>query len=550
MSKSKTKKKNNIKAKLFSSKQNDEPVIKSGNIKPIAKAEQSLAINDDGRGASNWISTPFPIVNLQSFVDGSTILPRCIESYKTNIAGFGVNVKYKDEYNDQEETAEMLAEYNKADLILNTLCIEKDIKDFFGDIIEHRETFGAAYVEAIRNYKEKQNEVSQLILIDEPNTITKTIPLAPAQEVSFSYKNEKVTRLKEFRKYKQEKNGKTIFFKEFGDKRIMNALTGEYVEQIPEDTKFIEANEIIEFSLGTRTYGLPRWYSQTLCIDGSRKAEELNHRYFTNGRHNPLGIIVSNGTLTEDSEIALKEYAENVAGEKSQHQFLLLELEGEAQAEAFEESNSKPNIEIKDLSPMLQKDALFQEYQENNRRKIQSSFGLPDLYTGYTSDYNRATSEAAIEITEKQVFIPERRRIAWIINNLILKDYMFKYVEVEFKAPDVSNIEDLAKILSVCFQAGGVTPNKAKEIIYGLIGEESEDYEGDWGNIPVPLQSYINSSNNADENPLAGKTPEEIQTEIDNIIQKSVSINNDTLVPIMKSVRDLLIDIKSKGMIK
>ena len=139
----------------------------------------------------------------------------------------------------------------------------------------------------------------------------------------------------------------------------------------------------------------------------------------------------------------------------------------------------------KDLAAILQKDELFQDYLENNRRKVQSAFQLPDLYTGYTTDFNRVTAQTAMEVTEKQVFQPERRRLAWAINNRLLNCYQFKYVEVFFRAPDVSNPDDLYKLLTVCNNAGGLTPNKAKSVLYKALGETSEDFPEEWGDIPL-----------------------------------------------------------------
>ena len=45
-------------------------------------------------------------------------------------------------------------------------------------------------------------------------------------------------------------------------------------------------------------------------------------------------------------------------------------------------AENRPEVEVKDLAAILQKDELFQDYLENNRRKVQSAFQLPDLYTG------------------------------------------------------------------------------------------------------------------------------------------------------------------------
>lgn len=98
---------------------------------------------------------------------------------------------------------------------------------------------------------------------------------------------------------------------------------------------------------------------------------------------------------------------------------------------------------MKDLASILQKDELFQEYLDNNRKRVQSAFLLPDLYVGYTTDFNRATAQTAQEVTEQQVFQPERTSLAWVINNKLLNCYRFQYVEAYFLAPDISNPDDM-----------------------------------------------------------------------------------------------------------
>ena len=63
------------------------------------------------------------------------------------------------------------------------------------------------------------------------------------------------------------------------------------------------------------------------------------------------------------------------------------------------EGEQKPNLEVVKMADILQKDELFQDYLDNNRRKVQSAFQLPDLYVGYTTDFNRATAQSAQEVT-------------------------------------------------------------------------------------------------------------------------------------------------------
>ena len=328
-----------------------------------------------------------------------------------------------------------------------------------------------------------------------------------------------------------------MYYKEFGDPRIMDRRNGEYLEAGETLDRKWQANEILEFAIGTKPYGEIRWIGQLLGVDGSRRAESLNNNYFINGRHTPLLIMIKGGTLTEDSYTKLQEYMNGIKGEQGQHAFIVLEAENAEQRTDFDTSDN-PEIEIKDIASILQKDELFQEYLENNRKRVQSAFLLPDLYVGYTTDFNRATAQTAKEVTEEQVFQPERISLAWVINNKLLNGYQFKHVEAYFLAPNITNPDDLYKILTVSNNAGGLTPNKAKDVVYRMLGETSEDYEEEWGDIPLKIYAERNSSV-ADVNGIAAQLTQQIQ--------KAQSNNApDEVVSVMKSVQKLLKEIKEQ----
>jgi capsid portal protein len=222
---------------------------------------------------------------------------------------------------------------------------------------------------------------------------------------------------------------------------------------------------------------------------------------------------------------------DDIKGAAGQHSFLLLETEATDARTDFE-GGEKPEVELKDLASVLQKDELFQDYLDNNRRKVQSAFQLPDLYVGYTTDFNRATAQTAQEVTEEQVFQPERRSLAWAINNRLLNGYQFQYVECFFMEPDISNPDDLYKLLTVCNNAGGLTPNKAKEIALKAMGETSEDYPDEWGDVPLAYSRTRSSSAGFDIGALTMSLQKQIE--------KAASNHDDAVVAVMKEVRALL----------
>lgn len=503
-------------------------IIKSSNS-PVTKAETVTQINtDENITAGEWISKPQSFKGLENLVEGSSILPQCIRAYKYNIAGFGIGVRYKE---DIKETPEMLEEYNRAEAIIDLLNTERDTKEVFEDIIEARETYGIAYVEVIRTIA---GDVEQIEFIKDTASVEKTKPLLPYISVKSYYKGEVVERKKKFCKYKQTVGGNTVYFKEFGDTRVMDNRSGNYIDI--ESGKTLDAqyhaNEIIEFAIGTKPYGRVRWIGQVLGVDGSRSAEQLNNNYFKNGRHTPLMIMIKGGTLSDESFAKLENYMNDIKGENGQHAFLLLETESTEGRTGFEQQE-RPEIEVKNLAGVLQKDELFQEYLENNRRRIQSSFQLPDLYTGYTTDFNRATAQTAMEVTEKQVFQPERLSLAWVINNKLLNGYNFKHVEVFFRTPDITNPDDLTKMLGVVNAAGGLTPNKAKDILFKALGETSEDYEEDWGNTPL---AYAKTQS-------ASQTPTpstEVMEQFEKQLRKATLHNDVEIVAVMKEVKKLI----------
>lgn len=486
-------------------------IIKSNTI---AKSDKPVNMKNEEQAVSDWLTPTFPLEGLKNMVENSSILPQCISAYKSNIAGFGLGVRYK---NDATDTASLEGEFERLSDIVELLTFECDTKEIFEQLIEARETYGIAYLEVIRN---GVGEVVEIELIENVPSIEKSRRIGDAADYDYYYKGKKITRKKQFRKYRQQINGKTVYFKEFGDKRLMDSSTGEYREAVPFEK---QANEILEFKIGSGAYGQVRWIGQVLNIDGSRKAENLNNNYFENGRHTPLAVLIKGGTLTEESFQKLQTYMNDIKGEKGQHSFLLLEAESDDSV-SYGDEKKNVDIEIKDLAGILQHDELFQDYLENNRKKAQSSFRIPDLYVGYTTDFNRATAQTTMEVTEKQVFQTERQSLAWKINNQLLNEYGFEHVEAYFREPDITNPDDLYKILNVCSNAGGLTPNKAKEVAYNALGEVSDDYEGEWANIPLAYSKTVSG--------------------LDTQIAKAAENHDDEIVAVMKSVRSLL---KEKG---
>lgn len=486
----------------------------------IQKSDTPTNIEPESKEISDlWLEHSNLETNYRKYIDNSTILPQCIESYKNNVAGFGIGVRYKEDYKGKE-TEKMKNEFSFAKNVIKLFTLEKDTKELFQQLVVDVESAGIGFLEIIRDNKGLPVEAENIRPV---NSITKS--KKQTELVDYDYfcdDGTKFTRKKRFRKYKQEVGGKTVYFKEFGDKRIMDKRTGEYADSLEKiGGANNAANEIFEFKLNSKPYGDIRWIGCLHSILGSWYAEQLNLNYFQNGRHTPLAICIENGRLSENAKKKLSEYTNAIKGEKGQHAFLVLETEPILGDTGWNKENP-PKITIKDMASILQKDELFGDYIEKNRRKVQSAFNLPDIYVGYTTDFNRATAYAAMTITEQQVFQPYRDSLAWAINNKLLNEYCFEYVEVYFQTPEFNNPDDIKTIFDAAGPHGGISANFAKEIAYDQLGRDCNDYDFEGSDLPLQIALQQNTQT--------------ISQQLENQIEKAEQNCDNDIVPLLKSL--------------
>jgi PBSX family phage portal protein len=451
-------------------------VVKAENSTPYYFTSPVDAISTDG-----IVQPPYPISELQKMMEYSTILYQCVEAYKHNIVGFGVTPAYTVDLTQTPETTTMKQEWDALNLLTKFFSHNKSFTDVFAQAIEDREVTGNAYLEILRNGMGQPEGAENLNPV-----FMKITKLTNVVDVPYNRNGKSLTYKKQFRRFVFDAIGmQKIWFKEFGDPRIMDSRTGEFNSTTPPE---YQANEILHLKLGNGIYGVPRWIGHLIHMYGSRKAEELNYRYFTQGRHTPLAIMLSNAQLSEESEAALLEYAQSVEGTDNAHKFLV--IESESLGDTLTSDGQAPaKVELKSLADMLQQDALFLEYDAASREKVQSSFRLPDLYIGRSKDFNRATANTARHLTEEQVFEPERNKLESIINDRLFAEWGFLNTQLQFRKPEISDMDQMANVLKVLNEAGAVTPNDLRDLLGRVLGKELENLpNGDTSvkQIPAP----------------------------------------------------------------
>lgn len=419
--------------------------------------------------------------------ENSDILQQCVDAYTTNIVGFGFQLQYDSDYDKLEEAdkKELDRTWSIYENFFKYCNVDESFSAIMGRVIDDREKIGWGVLEVIENglgapagFEHVPAHKVRLCKRDiAPIPITITILDEDDNPVDIQV-------FKRFRRFVQIVNEKKVYFKEFGDPRTLNHKTGKYEEgTIPEE----QASSMILFEnyCSYTEYGLPRYLGQLLNIQGNRKAEELNYTYFSDGRHIPLAVVVENGKLTAESIKMLQDTKGNVA----RHKFLVLEAEGVAPDLSIggEDARSAVKIHFEPLVHVLEKDGLFQEYCNNNRAKIRSAFRLHPIYTGESQDYTRATADTARQVTEEQVFQPEREALAFKLNNLLKPALSLTGVSMEFKAPVIANTSEIATALEPYINSGAATPNMLVDALGELLGKQFEQFEGEWANKPLAI---------------------------------------------------------------
>lgn len=299
----------------------------------------------------------------------------------------------------------------------------------------------------------------------------------------------------QFRKYVQVYEQKIVYFKEFGDRRVMSSVTGRYYK----DEKDFEKNEpglrpateVIWRSLDSSesdVYGCIRWSGCVPGVLGSREQAEVNYHFFRSKAIPPMVIMISGGKLKAGASEKLKKIIEKeIKGKNNFYRILIIEAEPFGVQNSAMPGQDKIKIELKPLTDAIFKDALWMQYKNENKMELGQSFRIPPLLRGDSEKLNRATAQVVEKYSERQVFGPEKRDFSWLINNTIVKDLgvtLWKYV---LNSPQQNDADAVVEFVTALVESC-VTVNEARDILSKHVFEENlPSIDEDWGNMPLKI---------------------------------------------------------------
>lgn len=404
------------------------------------------------------INPPYDIESLCGIFDRSNILRQCIDAIVVNTTAHGFRIVPMDEGvpidEDERELLKSFIDYANPD---------ESLDGVMGYVSEDKNRLGFGFLEVFRDNEGnlthvRYNRSRYIKLCRKTSTVKVRRTLKRGKKIVTVHTN------KSFRKYVQEINGHRVYFKEFGDTRLMSYKTGAYNG---EDNKRVRpseaATELIHFRVKSDdVYGVPKWVCQLPSILGSRESEECNYQYFEDNMI-PAGILmVSGGKLTAQSYRDLRRTLTGEGiGKDRQNKILLLEAVPER--DGIDDSGSV-SIKLEPLSTARPSDGLFSSYDKGNQDKVRGTYRLPPTAIGASQDTTFATANVSQAVAEAQVYLPERRYCDGMLNkHLINGEYGLglQTCKLESLSPAISSPDQIVKAMTALGVLGGITPRAA-----------------------------------------------------------------------------------------
>ena len=434
------------------------------------------------------IPPPLNQYELSILNEYSSELGQILQSMVVGVEGFGQRLVLRDMSDEDKEKFKDEINKEKKWLQTNLIdlpCYDKNFTQLREEILTDLETTGNAYVELIPPSIKKVNRAKEAE--DSDHNVYSSYNKLQTSEMLIVQKDKKFTKVvskyldddyavrdkifyTKLRRYVQSVNGKIVYFKEYGDSRIIDKESGEVKdENWPQEKR---ANEVLHLKLYTARkspYGLPRYTGNIIGIKGSRSADESNILTQQNNNVPSMAILVSGGMLTKDSIDRVQEFVDkSIKGDLNYSKFLV--LEGESMHDGLSNASSM-KVEIKPLINNQHTDALWQEYDKRNADKTRRNFRLPAIMTGDTENLNRATAQESERLAEKYVYNPIREKLDCVWNKVILQQG-FRFWIVKTNSPNVTNDEDLVKILNGAEKSGGLTPRISRMILEDILNRD------------------------------------------------------------------------------
>jgi len=389
---------------------------------------QTNQIISEVKWGAEALPPPYDLSKLMAWLESNVTHNSCIRQKVQDSVGIGWHLEDVLDVESPDKEKKTLAEF------FNKVNESEDIINVCKKVFLDYEACGNSYIEVVRG--------------------TASDPNSRAIKALYHVNATFVRWVNTYDKYLQQIGAKKVYFKLFGDERVMNKNTGKFESvSTPEDI----ANELIQIKQYTPRsywYGLPEWLPALLAMYGSMKEQEYNLDFFTNYGVPAYAVVLSGITVKPEVEDSIKKYFETEV-KANPHKTMVFGLPqgGEVRFE-------KLSVETKEAS--------FRIYRRDNRDDILTAHHVPPYRVGIVQQGQLGGTIAGDvdRIYLDSVINPRQRDFEWLINQLIVKEafgimgWAFRFNDIDID--DRTKMSDIdSKYLSI----GVLTPNEIRKRI-------------------------------------------------------------------------------------
>jgi PBSX family phage portal protein len=389
----------------------------------VSKATGQIDSSD--QLASTKITPPVDQTVSANFFDYNSYHARCIKLIAMCSAGLGWMIKPYDENAKPGKDSLAGPEYDK----LKNFCdTPNEDQELLSDILTNwsveRQVYGHGYLEIVNNGKGELAEIYNLRAL---NTYIRKY-----------YNNFVLT---------QEVLGKLVNF-----------------DFLKPGAKPKQNNEVLalkEYSLKSKYYGSPPWYSATSSISLSRSIDEFHIRSFKNNMMIEFAIIVEGGELDSAGLASVTEFLrKNFRG-----------IENAGKSLYLNSDTPEVKIRIEKLNREV-RDASFVNLMQANRESVVIAHGIPIKVLGIQTagQLGGGEGEVHFQIFNETIVRPERERIKKKINFLFKERLGITKFYLELRE---LNIEDFLQLAQSASLLRGILDDN--EIRTDLLGYEPRE---------------------------------------------------------------------------
>ena len=438
---------------------------------------------------------------LKTLIELSPILDQCITAMIDNVVGNGFNViEKKQDTEEVQNKTEIELEKQYIDSVLERLNTDESLLETLEKLYRDYQDFGEFFVK-VRHIEVSKDEMilaeARHVPANELVILKDVISADTSKEIkrgknTLNFNVEKdykiYAHLKPVYKQESKKRSKASsnldetaldirYYSEFGCPYKVDEALGLPVLEESEEASY-QIYHYRDYD-STTSYGKPNWISKLSPIISQIEAQALNLEFFSTSLI-PNILVLLNDITANNSDIAHfqrsmmrklpNEQRQNnkVVFLKSLSNGILSKLKQSLEGETAS-SSRVGSIEILKLNDAERRELLFGDSDKRWENIIRSSFKLPPILVGMTDDYNRATSQASLDMAEEQVFSSERKYLEDFIESILFGKalgYGLKHHKIKLNISSVADRLEEAEFLYKVNQATGcVTPRMGLDTI-------------------------------------------------------------------------------------